>query len=58
MNNQRITIDFKNFKYTCENGALISFNIPDTATEDDLKGFREMVDVVLKRTYKLKEVEE
>lgn len=50
-------IRFKNFKYTCENGALISINIPDTVTEDDLMGFREMVDVILERVYKLKEDE-
>ena len=28
-------ITFKNFKYTCENGALISISIPDTVTEDE-----------------------
>lgn len=50
-------IVYKNFKYTCENGTLISLSIPEPITDDDLKGFREMVDVILKRVYKLKEDE-
>jgi len=50
-------INYKVFRYTCEDGTLIGFSIPSTVTEDDLKGFREMVGVVLKRVYKLKEDE-
>lgn len=43
------------YEYTCENGAWIRFSIPITATKDDLLGFREMVDVVLKRRFKIEE---
>lgn len=42
-------------EYTCENGMYIALIIPSIATENDLLGFREMVDVILKRTYKVKE---
>lgn len=36
----------------------IALVIPSTVTENDLLGFREMIDVILKRTYKVKEKED
>lgn len=44
--------------YTCESGALARLVIPTDATEDDLRGIAEMVDVVLKRHYKVQEKEQ
>ena len=39
-------------QYTCENGNIAKIIIPDDATEDDLKGIREMLDVVISRHFK------
>lgn len=39
--------------YTCEDGSIAKIMIPETATQDDLIGFRELIDVILKRKYKL-----
>ena len=38
--------------YTCENGAIAKFMIPEDATVDDLKGFREILDIVIQRHFK------
>jgi hypothetical protein len=39
-------------QYTCENRAIAKIMIPADATQDDLKGIREMLDVVIKRHFK------
>ena len=39
--------------YTCENGKLAKFVIPEDATFDDLAGFKELLDVVIKRKFKV-----
>lgn len=39
-------------QYTCENRAIARIMIPVDATQDDLKGIREMLDVVIKRHFK------
>ena len=41
-------------QYTCESGQIAKFIIPDNATEDDLLGFRDMLDISLKRKFKIK----
>jgi len=38
--------------YTCENGAIAKIIIPEQATQNDLKGIMEMLDVVIKRHFK------
>lgn len=53
-----IPIRWQRHEYTCENGSYIALVIPSTATQNDLLGFREMIDVILKRTYKVKEKED
>ena len=50
-------ITYKVYQYICENGYIIKALIPDTVTEDDLKGFREIADLILKRTYKVQKEE-
>jgi hypothetical protein len=39
-------------QYTCENRTIAKIMIPIDATQDDLKGIREMLDVVIKRHFK------
>lgn len=39
--------------YTCENGELARFSIPETATEDDLEGLVEFLAVVMRRRFKV-----
>ena len=41
-------------QYTCESGQIAKIIIPDNATEDDLLGFRDMLNIALKRKFKLK----
>ena len=41
-------------QYTCESGHIAKIIIPDNATEDDLLGFRDMLNIALKRKFKLK----
>lgn len=41
-------------QYTCESGKIAKFIIPEDATEDDLLGFRDMLNIALKRKFKLK----
>ena len=41
-------------QYTCENRTTAKIMIPQDATKDDLKGIREMLDVVIKRHFKVK----
>lgn len=43
--------------YTCESGKLAKFIIPNGATEDDLLGFYDLLNIVLKRKFKVKIVE-
>ena len=45
-------------QYTCESGQIAKIIIPDNATEDDLLGFRDMLNIALKRKFKLKIEEE
>lgn len=40
-------------QYTCKNGAIAKIMIPVDATQDDLKGIREMLDVIIKRHFKV-----
>ena len=44
-------------QYTCENRTIAKIMIPVDATQDDLKGIREMLDVVIKRHFKVKSEE-
>ncbi len=39
--------------YSCENGAIAKILIPEDATEDDLLGLREFLDVILERKFKI-----
>lgn len=39
-------------EYNCENKMIAKIVIPQDATKDDLKGIREMLDVVIKRHFK------
>lgn len=41
--------------YTCENGKIAKIIIPEDATQDDLQGIREILDVVIKRHFKPEE---
>ena len=41
-------------QYTCESGKIAKFIIPEDATEDDLLGFRDILNIALKRKFKLK----
>ena len=43
--------------YTCENRTTAKIMIPHDATKDDLKGIREMLDVVIKRHFKVESEE-
>ena len=40
--------------YTCESGKAAKFVIPEDATEDDLLAFYDMLNIVLKRKFKIK----
>lgn len=40
-------------QYTCESGEIAKFVIPEGATEDDLLGFRDMLNIALKRKFKI-----
>lgn len=40
--------------YTCESGKAAKFIIPEDATEDDLLAFSDMLNIVLKRKFKIK----
>lgn len=40
-------------QYTCESGKLAKIVIPEDATEDDLLGFRDMLNIALKRKFKI-----
>lgn len=44
-------------QYTCENGIIAKIMIPQDATKDDLKGIRDMLDVVIKRHFKVESEE-
>lgn len=37
--------------YTCENGEFARIVIPEEATVDDLKGIRDMLDIVIRRHF-------
>lgn len=39
--------------YTCEDGAIAKFIIPEDATENDLKGIKEMLAVIMSRKFKM-----
>lgn len=41
-------------QYTCESGKIAKFIIPEDATEDDLLGFRDILNITLRRKFKLK----
>ena len=41
-------------QYTCESGQIAKIIIPENATEDDLLGFRDMVDIAMRRKFKIK----
>ena len=41
-------------QYTCESGQIAKIIIPENASEDDLLGFRDMLDIALKRKFKIK----
>ena len=47
-------ISFYIQQYTCESGQIAKIIIPENATEDDLLGFRDMLNIALKRKFKLK----
>ena len=40
-------------QYTCESGKIAKIVIPEDATEDDLLGFRDMLNIALKRKFKI-----
>ncbi|MCR5507417.1 MAG: hypothetical protein K6F34_01895 [Lachnospiraceae bacterium] len=42
-------------QYTCESGQIAKIIIPEDASEDDLLGFRDMLNIALKRKFKIKE---
>ena len=46
-------LNFYTQTYTCEDGTFAKIIIPETATQDDLLGFREFIDIILKRRFKL-----
>ena len=46
-------ISFYIQQYTCESGQIAKIVIPENATEDDLLGFRDMLNIALKRKFKL-----
>ena len=41
-------------QYTCESGQIAKIIIPGDATEDDLLGFRDMLNIALRRRFKIK----
>lgn len=41
-------------QYTCESGKIAKIIIPEDATEDDLLGFRDMLNIALRRKFKIK----
>lgn len=46
-------------QYTCENRTIAKIMIPIDATQDDLKGIRETLDVIIHRHFKVEsEVEQ
>ncbi|MCM1125684.1 MAG: hypothetical protein NC429_04360 [Lachnospiraceae bacterium] len=40
--------------YTCESGKMAKFIIPEDATEDDLLAFEDMLNIVLRRKFKIR----
>lgn len=57
------TFDYAELKvysqsYTCENGSIARINIPSTATRDDLLGIRDLLDITIKRRFKINIEEE
>lgn len=40
--------------YTCENGELAQIIIPRNATKDDLLALREILEVLIERSFKMK----
>lgn len=46
MNNKIIKMHIQN--YTCENGAIAKFIIPEDATKNDLRTISEFVDLIIK----------
>ena len=52
-NEKKHEITFYIQQYTCESGQIAKIIIPDNATEDDLLGFRDMLNIALKRKFKL-----
>lgn len=45
-------------QYTCESGDVIILAIPENATENDLLGLKEFVDVIMERHFKFEREEE
>ena len=45
-------------QYTCESGTIGAIIIPNDATENDLKGIAEMLDIIIKRHFKIEPQEE
>ena len=46
--------DYYYMHYTCESGAICKAMIPENATESDLQGIRELLDIVIERHFKKK----
>lgn len=44
--------------YTCENGSLARITIPASASKDDLLGIRDLLDITIKRRFKINIEEE
>ena len=40
-------------QYTCESGQIAKIIIPNDASEDDLLGFRDMLNIALRRKFKI-----
>ena len=46
-------ISYYHASFTCENGAIAKVIIPENATEDDVKGLCEFLEVIAKRKFKV-----
>ncbi len=44
-------------QYTCESGLIAKIIIPDNASPDDLLGFRDMLNIALRRKFKLSDID-
>ena len=40
-------------QYTCESGAISRILIPENASQDDLEGIKEMLNVIIQRHFKV-----